>query len=85
MCTVEKLITLLSNYPMTLEVVDEQNNPFIHNMNTYNNTVRLSTTQPIGICNKSGGYVYPSKVNNYDEYSPDIDEDLYAFEYKPLP
>lgn len=85
MCTVGKLIALLSIYPETMEVVDEQNNPFIHVMNTSNNTVRLSTTQPIGICNRSGGYVYPSKVNNYDGYSPDIDEDLYDFEYKPLP
>jgi hypothetical protein len=80
MTTVKELIELLSKYPQDFEVLDEQNRPFIHSINTDNDTLRISTTKPIGICNRSGGYVYPSIVEGYEGFSPELDEDLFEFE-----
>ncbi len=77
--TVGKLIELLSNYPKDMVITDQQNQPFIHIINT--NGVILSTEKPIGICNRSGGYVYPSVVDGYVGFSPDLDEDLYEIEF----
>ena len=82
MSTVKKIIELLSNYPQDFELLDEQNRPFIHIINTNGNTVRLSTEKPIGICERSGGYVYPSIVDGYDGFSPELDEDLYISEFR---
>ena len=82
--TVGKLIELLSNYPKDMLIQDEQNRPFIHIINSGDKDrqyVRLSTTQPIGICNRSGGYVYPSIVDSYVGFSPELDEDLYEIEF----
>lgn len=80
MVTVEKLIELLSAYPQDFVVTDEQNRPFIHIVNGSDNVV-LSSVQPIGICNRSGGYVYPSIVNDYVGFSQELDEDLYEYEF----
>lgn len=76
---IKKLIELLSVYPETMEITDEQNRPFIHIINS--DKVILSATKPIGICNRSGGYVYPSIVEGYIGFSPELDEDLYEFEF----
>jgi hypothetical protein len=81
MSTVKKIIELLSTYPQDFELLDEQNRPFIHIINTDDNTIRLSTRSPIGICKRSGGYVYPSVVEGYEGFSPDLDEDLYGCEF----
>ena len=84
MSTVKKLIKLLSDYPQDFKITDEQNRPFIHIINIGdkdNQTVLLSTVSPIGICNRSGGYVYPSIVEGYVGFSPELDEDLYEFEF----
>lgn len=80
MTTVKQLIELLSKYPQDFAITDEQNRPFIHIINGGDNVI-LSTTQPIGICNRSGGYVYPSIVDGYIGFSPELDEDLYEFEF----
>lgn len=80
MSTVAELIKLLSKYPQNFEVLDEQNRPFIHIIND-EDIIRVSTAQPIGICNRSGGYVYPSIVKGYIGFSPEIDEDLLEFEF----
>jgi hypothetical protein len=80
MTTIKKLIELLSKYPQDFEILDEQNRQFIHIINT-NDTVRLSTEKPIGICNRSGGYVYPSIVDDYTGFCPELDEDLFEFEF----
>ena len=82
--TVGKLIELLSNYPKDMVITDQQNQPFIHMINIGdkdNQQVILSTQKPIGICNRSGGYVYPSVVEGYLGFSPELDEDLYEFEF----
>ena len=47
-------------------------------------SVILSTTKPIGYCNRSGEYVYPSVVEGYSAYSPELDEDLYDMEWTLL-
>ena len=80
MTTVKKLIELLSNYPQDFPITDEQNRPFIHIINGSDNVI-LSTQKPIGICDRSGGYVYPSYVEGYVGFSPELDEDLYEIEF----
>ena len=80
MTTVKQLIELLSKYPQDFAITDEQNRPFIHIINGGDNVI-LSTQQPIGICNRSGGYVYPSIVEGYVGFSPELNEDLYEIEF----
>jgi len=46
--------------------------------------LRLSTSKPIGECSRTGTPVYPSKVKGYAGYCPELDEDLYEFEFMPL-
>jgi hypothetical protein len=82
--TIEKLIELLSKYPKDFKVIDEQNRDFIHIINageSENQYLRLSTSKPIGLCNRSEEYVYPSIVSGYVAFSPVLDEDLYEFEF----
>ena len=83
MTTIENLIKLLNKYPQNMVVTNEQNENFIHIINS-NDSVILSTQKPIGICARSGGYVYPSVVSGYDGYSVELDEDLYNCEILPL-
>lgn len=80
MTTIKNLIELLSEYPQNFVITDEQNRPFVHIINGGDNVI-LSTQKPIGICNRSGGYVYPSIVEGYVGFSPDLGEDLYEFEF----
>ena len=80
MSTVAKLIEILSKYPQDFKVVDEQNRPFIHVINGDGN-VRVSTANPIGICNESGGYVYPSTTDGYIGFSPELGKDLHEHEF----
>jgi hypothetical protein len=84
MTSVGKLIELLSAYPKDMVITNEQNQPFIHIINRNKENVILSTTKPIGYCNRSGEYVYPSVVEGYSAYSPELDEDLYDIEWTPL-
>lgn len=80
MSVVKQLVELLSKYPQDFQITDEQNRPFIHIINGEDSVI-LSTEQPIGICNRSGGYVYPSIVKGYVGFSPELDEDLYEIEF----
>jgi hypothetical protein len=81
MTTVKKLIELLNKYAPDSVITDEQNRPFIHIINV-GDAVILSTEKPIGICLRSGGYVYPSIVEGYVGFSPELDEDLFEIEFK---
>ena len=81
MTTVGKLIELLSTYPKDMPITNEQNQEFIHIVNTKDDSVILSTYKPIGYCNRTGEYVYPSQVEGYSAFSPSLDEDLYDFEW----
>lgn len=40
--------------------------------------------EAIGICNRTGTYVLPTKVKGYSAYCPELDEDLYDFEWDTL-
>jgi hypothetical protein len=80
MTTIKDLIELLSKYPQDFVITDEQNRPFVHIINDRDNVI-LSPEKPIGICNRSGGYVYPSIVDGYAGFSQELDEDLYEFEF----
>jgi hypothetical protein len=81
MTTVGELIKLLSDYPAHFEITDEQNSPFIHIVNMCGDKVILSTVKPIGLCDRSGEYVYPSVVDGYTAFSPALDEDLFEIEF----
>ena len=83
MTTVGKLIELLSAYPKDFKITNEQNEDFIHIVNG-GDSVILSTKKPIGYCNRSGEYVYPSVVEGYSAFSPELDEDLYKMEWTPF-
>lgn len=78
---VEKLIELLSYYNKDSEITNEQLQNFIHIVNLTDGSVILSTTKPIGECIRTGGYVYPSIIDGYSGFSPELNEDLYDDEY----
>jgi len=79
--TKKKLIELLDAYSEDALITDEQNRSFIHIVNKTNGDIILSTTKPIGYCNRSGEYVYPSIIEGYDGFCAETDEDLYSFEF----
>ncbi len=81
--TIGKIIELLSDYPKDVIIINEQGQDFIHIVNIKNRVI-LSAEKPIGYCNRTGEYVYPSKVDGYSAYSPELDEDLYDMEWIPL-
>ena len=80
--TVKKLKEILNGMRDDAIIVNEQNEDFIHIL--AEDTLRLSTTKPIGNCNRSGEYVYPSVVEGYSAFSPELDEDLYDMEWTPF-
>ena len=83
MITVKQLITMLKKYPDTMEITNEQNIDFKHIVNIGDRLI-VSTEKPIGTCNRTGEYVYPSIVDGYVAFSPELDEDLYKMEYTSL-
>lgn len=80
--TVKELRELLAHMRDDAVVTNEQNEDFIHLL--AGNDLILSTVFPIGYCNRSGGYVYPSKVKGYSAVSSELDEDLYSHEWTPF-
>lgn len=81
---VRELIEMLSVYNQDEEITNEQNQPFVHIRSTSDGCTILSTTRPIGECNRTGMPVYSSVVDGYQAFSPELDEDLYKFEFTPL-
>jgi hypothetical protein len=81
--TVGKLIELLSDYPSDMVITNEQNYPFVHIVNDATRVI-LSTSKPIGTCNRTDEYVYPSVVEGYSAFCPELDEDLYEMEWTPF-
>lgn len=80
MLTVGKLKEMLSMYPDDMEITTEQNLGITHVSNK-TDTLIISPYKPIGVCNRSGGNVYPSVVEGYTGFCPELDEDLYDFEF----
>jgi len=62
-------------------VTDEQLRDFVHITHDTKGNIRLCVNRPIGKCNRTGEYVYPSVVEGYIGYCPELDEDLYEFEF----
>lgn len=63
-------------------ITNEQNQQFIHVLSS--DMIILSTVKPIGTCNRTGKKVYPSIVEGYTAFCPELDEDLYSFEWTPI-
>lgn len=76
--TVKKLIELLEPYAKNENalITNHENEDFIHIVNKSNGDVILSTKKPIGYCNRSSGYVYPTEVEDYLGVSPELDENV---------
>jgi len=80
--TVKYLKEVLNRMKDDVIVHNEQNEDFIH-IFTDDGRLRLSTTKPIGTCNRTGEYVYPSIIEGYSAFCPKLDEDLYDMEWTP--
>ena len=65
-------------------VTDMQLQDFVHRTHDTDGNVRLCTSRPIGKCNRTGEYVYPSIVEGYSAYCPELDEDLYSMEWTKI-
>ena len=76
--TVKQLKLFLIDAPDDGIVTNEYNQDFIHIIS--DGDFLLSTQKPIAICNRSGGYVYPSNVKGYFGYSKELDENVYEYE-----
>ena len=79
MTTVSKLIELLSAYNGDMSVTDFEGQEFVHIShfdNAGGGNIILSTERPIGYCNRSGGYVFPTLVEDYLGVVPQIDENV---------
>lgn len=83
MLTVGQLKEMLEKYPNDMEVITEQNQGIVHVSNNSDSLI-ISAYKPIGICNRSGGNVYPSMVDGYNGFSPDLDEDLVGMEFTKI-
>ena len=84
MLTKKELIETLKMYDDNAIITDEQNRPFVHLINTLDGGLIMSTTKPIGVCNRTGSYVYPSLLNDYAGFCPELDEDLYIYEFTKI-
>ena len=80
---IKELKEMLNKYPDNMTVTNEQNNDFIHIVNNEDGVI-LSTNKPIGYCNRTGEYVYPTTVKGYSAFCPKLDEDLYKCEWTPF-
>jgi hypothetical protein len=80
MVTVKDLRRMLSVYPDDMPVTTEQLEDIVHIKNV-GDTVILSPVKPIGTCNRTGSPVYPSRVGNYTGFCPELNEDLFNFEW----
>ena len=81
--TTGQLIKKLEKYPSDWGVTNEQNEEFVHIIND-DERVIISTKKPIGTCNRTGTHVYPTEVEGYSAFSPQIDADLINAEWTPF-
>ena len=80
--TVGKLKEVIKSMRDDAIVSTEQNQDIINIVAC--DTLILSTTKPIGYCNRSGSNVFPSVVEGYSAFCPELDEDLYDMEWSKL-
>lgn len=78
MTTVRKLIELLEPYAKNENalITNHENADFVHICSTSQGNVILTTEKPIGYCNRSSGYVYPTEVEDYLGVSSELDENV---------
>ena len=81
--TVKELIDKLKTYPKDAEVMSADNTEIVY-VSGDEDTVIVSSTLPIGKCNKCGGQVF-SELNNellkqYTGFCPSCDENVFSFE-----
>ena len=62
-------------------VTDMQLQDFVHITHDTVGNIRLCTSRPVGRCNRTDEYVYPSVVDGYSAFCPESNEDLYDFEW----
>ena len=81
--TVKQLVEILTGKEINQDafITDEQLCEFIHITHDTEGNIRLCVNRPIGKCNRTGEYVYPSVVKGYAAFCPELDEDLYEFEF----
>jgi len=79
--TVKVLKDSLKNFRDDAIVRDIQLQDFIHLISDSDGNLLLSKHRPIGLCVRSGEYVYPSEVDGYSAYCPELDEDLFNIEW----
>jgi len=79
MLTVQELRDALKNMNPDARVKTQTNEEFVHIIGS--DEIILSTEKPIGVCNRTGGYVYPTRSEGYSAFCPDLDEDLLDFEW----
>jgi hypothetical protein len=82
--TVKVLIEQLKSFNQDMPITNELNEPFVHIVSRSDGSTILSTQKPIAVCNRTGGYIYPTTTPDYFGYSPDVDEDVYEIETSPI-
>lgn len=82
--TKKELLKFLDMFQDDDIITNQQNEDFIHMVNTNSGNIILSTQKPIGICNRTSTYVYPSIVKGYHGFCPELGEDLYYSEFTKL-
>lgn len=65
-------------------ITDQYLSDFIHITHDTEGNIRLCKDRPIGRCNRTGEYVYPSDLPEYSGYCPELDENLDQGEYTKL-
>lgn len=76
MSTVKEIIDRLKSYKDDARITNHENQPFIHIVNKSNGDAILSTEKPIGYCDRSSGYIYPTSVEDYLGVSAELDENV---------
>lgn len=70
------LISVLLSYNLDKRVTDHENQEYIHVVSRDDGGTILTTEKPIGYCNRSSGYVYPTTVEDYVGVSTELDENV---------
>lgn len=81
--TVKDLKAFLAKFKEDAIITNEQNESIVH-LRSKGSDIIISTVRPIGECNRTGMKVYPSIVEGYSAFCPELDEDLTAIEYLKL-
>lgn len=78
MTTVKEFIRLLEPFAKNGDaaIMNHELQEFVHISNLQNGDVVISTQKPIGYCKRSGGYVFPTEVEDYVGVSVELNENV---------